>query len=182
MKISNKSMLMTEKCEEFPVEARSRSYEGLSNLNQEVKKLTQNALGKHGFVQVELLSNWSNILGEELSYGIKPVSLSFPTKERSKGTLKVRTAGGAFALLFEHQKGQVIEKINTYFGYPAIQQIKIEQNGMRLNMPQQNQQNVWPLDEEEIEKLAQKVAHIEDNELRKKMLEIGIQLIQKGKK
>jgi hypothetical protein len=53
---------------------------------------------------------------------------------------------------------------------------------MRLNMPQQNQQNVWPLDEEEIEKLAQKVAHIEDDELRKKMLEIGIQLIQKGKK
>lgn len=173
---------MTEKCEEFPVEARSRSYEGLNNLNQEVKKLTQNALGKHGFVQVELLSNWSKILGEELSYGVKPVAISFPAKDRTNGTLKVRTAGGAFALLFEHQKGQVIEKINTYFGYPAIRQIKIEQSGMRLNLPQPNTENIWPLDQDEIEKLAQKVVHIEDDELRKKMLEIGIQLIQKAKK
>lgn len=171
---------MTEKCE-FPVENRSRNYEGLSNLTQEIKKLTQPILGKRGFVQVELLSHWNDILGEELSYGIKPVSISFSGKERTNGTLKVRTAGGAFALLFEHQKGLVIEKINTYFGYPAITQIKIEQNGLRINSsPQIEQQNVWPLDQEEIEKLVQKVSHIEDDELRKKMLDIGIQLIQKG--
>ena len=53
---------------------------------------------------------------------------------------------------------------------------------MRLNVPHQSQENLWPLDQDEIEKLAQKVAHIEDDELRKKMLEIGIQLIQKAKK
>ena len=171
---------MTEKCE-FPVEARSRNYEGLSNLNQEVKKLTQNALGKHGFVQVELLSHWTEILGPELAYGIKPVGLVFAAKERTNGTLKVQTAGGAFALLFEHQKGQVIEKINTYFGYPAISQIKIEQNAMKLHTPKP-QEMPWPLDEKEIEKLAQKVSKIDDEELRKKMLDIGIQLIQKRHK
>lgn len=171
---------MTEKCE-FPVEPRSRSYEGLNNLTQEVKKLTQNALGKHGFIQVELLAHWQEILGQELSYGIKPIGLIFPAKERTNGTLKVQTAGGAFALLFEHQKANVIEKINTYFGYPAIKQIKIEQNAISLNTPKQVEP-VWPLDEIEVEKLAQKVAHIEDEELRKKMLDIGIQLIQKGQK
>ncbi len=171
---------MTEKCE-FPVEPRSRSYEGLNNLMQEVKKLTQSALGKHGFIQVELLSHWHEILGEELSYGIKPVGISFNAKERINGTLRVRTAGGAFALLFEHQKGQVIEKINTYFGYPAISQVKIEQNAISLKTPRLSEP-VWPLDEYEIEKLSQKVAHIEDDELRKKMLDIGIQLIQKAQK
>ena len=105
----------------------------------------------------------------------------FPAKERTNGTLKVQTAGGAFALLFEHQKTNVIEKINTYFGYPAIKQIKIEQNAISLNTPKQSEP-IWPLDETEIEKLSQKVAHIEDEDLRKKMLEIGIKLIQKGKK
>lgn len=171
---------MTEKCE-FPVEARSRSYEGLSNLSQEVKKLTQSALGKHGFVQIELLAHWQKILGEELAYGIKPVGLIFHAKERNNGTLKVQTAGGAFALLFEHQKEKVIEKINTYFGYPAIKQIKIEQNALKLNTPHK-QENIWPLDEKEIEKLSQKISSIEDEELRKKMLDIGIHLLQKGQK
>ena len=107
---------MTEKCE-FPVEARSRSYEGLSNLTQEVKKLTQSALGKHGFVQVELLSHWRDILGQELAYGIKPVGFTFPQKERTNGTLKVQTAGGAFALLFEHQKIHLILLILIYYKY-----------------------------------------------------------------
>ena len=171
---------MTEKCE-FPVDPRSRSYEGLSNLTQEIKKLTQPVLGKHGFVQVELSSHWQEILGQELAYGVKPMGIYFTAKERTNGTLKVRTAGGAFALLFEHQKQQVIEKINTYFGYPAVSQIKIEQNALSLNVPKQFQSE-WPLDEEEIEKLVQKVSGIEDEELRKKMLDIGIQLIQKGQK
>ena len=130
---------MTEKCE-FPVAPRSRSYEGLNNLAQEVRKLTQSSLGKHGFVQVELLSHWAEILGQELAYGIKPISISFPAKERTNGTLKIQTAGGAFALLFEHQKDIVIEKINTYFGYPAIKNIKIEQNSMALNIPQKPNQ------------------------------------------
>lgn len=171
---------MTEKCELY-VEPRSRSYEGLNNLSQEIKNLTQSALGKHGFVQVELLSHWEEILGQELAYGVKPVTIVFPAKERNNGTLKVRTAGGAFALLFEHQKNQVIEKINTYFGYPAVCQIKIEQDALKLDTPQ-DPEMMWPLDENEMEKLSQKVSSIEDEGLRKKMLDIGIQLIQKAHK
>ncbi len=172
---------MTEKCEDFVQSPRSRNYEGLSNLNKEIQKIARPLLGQHGFTQVELISHWHDILGEELAYGIKPVALCFQNNQRFNGVLKVRTAGGAFALLFEHKKAQVIERINTYFGYPAVKQIKIEQGGMKLN-PTLTQTPEWPLDEEDLSDLMSKINDIQDDTLRQKMLDIGMSLLRKSKK
>lgn len=168
---------MTEKCD-TENEIKRRSFHGLSTLSSEIRHLTRGILGKQGLTQVAIKNRWNEILGPELAFGIKPVTLTFPFKDRMGGTLKVRTAGGAFALLFEHQKGQIIEKINTYFGYPAVNNIKIEQGGVKLD-PQKQAEPVWPLNEEQLQKLSEKVANIQDDELRKKMLDIGVQLLQK---
>ena len=170
---------MTEKCE-FPQSPRSRTYEGLDNLTREVQKLVRPLLGQHGFTQVELITHWSDIMGTELAIGVKPVRLTFPAKDRMNGILHVRTAGGAFALLLEHQKGRIIERVNTYFGYSAISALKIEQGGIDLPTPQEPQPE-WPLSEEELKPLLDKVNAISDESLRQKTLEIGIKLLQHKK-
>ena len=167
---------MTEKCE-FRQSPRSRTYEGLENLTREVQKLARPLLGQHGFTQVELISHWSDIMGNELALGVKPVKLTFPAKERSNGTLHVRTAGGAFALLLEHQKERIKERVNTYFGYPAVSHLKIEQGGVHMP-PHEEPQVEWPLSEEELRPLLEKVNTISDESLRQKTLEIGIKLLQ----
>ena len=170
---------MTEKCE-FSQSPRSRTYEGLDNLTREVQKLARPLLGQHGFSQVELITHWSDIMGTELAIGVKPLRLTFPAKDRKNGTLHVRTAGGAFALLLEHQKGRIIERVNTYFGYSAISALKIEQGGIHLPTPQEPQPE-WPLSEEELKPLLDKVNAISDESLRQKTLEIGIKLLQHRK-
>ena len=168
---------MTEKCE-FPQSPRSRTYEGLDSLTREVQKLARPLLGQHGFTQVELISHWSEIMGSELAIGVKPVRLTFPAKDRINGTLYVRTAGGAFALLLEHQKGRIMERVNTYFGYPAVSTLKIEQGGLHLPSVQESEPE-WPLSEEELSPLLEKVNTISDEALRQKTLEIGIKLLQR---
>lgn len=167
---------MIEKCE-FPQSPRSRTYEGLDSLTREVQKLARPLLRQHGFVQVELIAHWSDIMGAELAVGVKPIRITFPTKDRMNGILHVRTAGGAFALLLEHQKGRIIEKVNTYFGYPAISALKIEQGGVHLPHPAEVEPE-WPLSEEELRPLLDKVNGISDESLRQKTLEIGIKLLQ----
>jgi len=171
---------MTEKCE-FPQSPRSRTYEGLSNLAREVQKLARPLLGQYGFSQVELITHWSDIMGQELAFGVKPVRLTFPAKDRLNGTLYVRTAGGAFALLLEHQKGRIMERVNTYFGYPAVSNLKIEQGGVRLSHEQESEPE-WPLSEEELKPLMDKINTISDEQLRQKTLEIGIKMLQNKKK
>ena len=170
---------MTEKCE-FPQSPRSRTYEGLDSLTREVQKLARPLLGQHGFTQVELITHWGEIMGAELAIGVKPVRLTFPAKDRMNGILHVRTAGGAFALLLEHQKGRIIERVNTYFGYPAVSKLKIEQGGVHLPQTQESEPE-WPLSEEELKPLLDKVNAISDESLRQKTLEIGIKLLQHKK-
>ena len=167
--------------ENFKVEPRSRSYEGLAPLTKEMGHLTQNIFGQKGFVSSDLIANWSDIVGAEFAQGVLPMRLTFPCNGRSNGTLYVRTAGGAFALLFEHQKARVIERVNTYFGYPAVSDIRQIQGAVKMqNLPQEEAE--WPLGDEEVQELLQKVDSIEDDALRAKVFEVGIALIRKGKR
>jgi len=164
--------------ENFKVEPRSRCYEGLTPLTKEVNMLTRKALGTRGFADLELVTHWVDILGVELAQGVLPIKLTFPQGSRQNGTLHVRAAAGAFALLFEQQKMYICNRINNYFGYPAISQIKIIQGGMKLPKAE-NSDVEWPLDDAEVQALLEKVNVIEDNELRKKTLEMGIALLQR---
>ena len=167
--------------ENFKVEPRSRTYEGLAPLTKDVAALTKNIFGERGFVGVDLITNWTDIVGEDLAAGVVPVRLTFPQKQRSKGVLHVRTAGGAFALLFEHQKARVIERVNTYFGYPAISDIRIVQGAVKLPAPEPEEVE-WPLGDDEVQELLKKVDGIEDDELRLRTFELGVSMIQKRKR
>ena len=166
--------------ENFKVEPRSRKYEGLAPLTKEMGSLTQNIFGQKGFVSVDLIANWSEIVGKDLAQGVLPMRLTFPVNQRSHGVLHVRTAGGAFALLFEHQKGRVIDRVNTYFGYPAVSEIHQVQGAIKRQSASE-QEVEWPLGDDEVQKLLQKVDAIEDDALRAKVFELGITMIQKGK-
>lgn len=167
--------------ENFKVEPRSRKYEGLAPLMKEVSSLTQNIFGQKGFVSVDLITNWADIVGPDLAQGVLPMRLTFPQNKRTNGVLHVRTAGGAFALLFEHQKMRVIERVNTYFGYPAIADIRQVQGALKL--PKVKPQEVeWPLGDDEVQELLKKVDKIEDDKLRSQVFELGITLIQKRKR
>ena len=167
--------------ENFKVEPRSRKYEGLAPLTKDVGELTKGIFGDRGFVGVDLITNWTDIVGEEISQGVLPVRLTFPQKQRSNGVLHVRAAGGAFALLFEHQKARVIERVNTYFGYPAIADNRIVQGALNLPKPEPEEVE-WPLGDEEVQELLKKVDGIEDDALRSKTFELGVAMIQKRKR
>ena len=166
--------------ENFKISPRSRKYEGLAPLTKDITQLTQHIFGAHGFVGIDLIAHWTEIVGEELSFGVLPTRLTFPYKQRANGVLHVRTAGGTFALLFEHQKNRVIDRVNTYFGYPAVSEIRIVQGAVKL--PKQEATEIeWPLGDEEVQEVLNKIDLIEDDALRAKAFELGVAMIRKRK-
>ena len=167
---------MTEKCkkEEF----QRRSYEGLAPLTKEVQAIAKPILGTRGFAEVDILSSWEDMVGRDLAKGVIPEKLTFTANTRTNGTLHVRSAGGAFAMLFEHQKSRVIERINGFFGYPAVSAIKIRQGALKLSA--QNNPIKRSLSSKEEKELQARIASISDPELREQAYRIGKEILLKN--
>ena len=166
---------MTEKCKDT---YRRRTFEGLAPLTKEVRAIAMPVLGKHGFVSVDILTHWDDIVGSDLAHGIRPEKVTFDRDNRTGGTLHVKRAGGAFAMLFEHQKARVIERINTFFGYPAVARIKIRQGALKLTLPPDT--SARSLSEAERQRLQQRVSGIQDELLRQKAYDIGAEILLKN--
>jgi len=160
---------MTEKCKK--TDYHRRSYEGLAPLTREVQSITRPILGRRGFAEVDILGSWEDIVGADLARGILPEKLTFEKDKRINGTLFVKSAGGAFAILFEFQKARVIERINGFFGYPAVSQIKIRQGYLKIKpQPVEKGRSLTPAEEADLQK---RVSKIEDETLRQQAYEIG---------
>lgn len=88
--------------------------------------LVRTVVGRHGFAAAGILTDWPEIVGARIAAGSQPLRLQFPRGARSHGVLHVRVAT-ALALEIQHSEPQLIERINRYFGYAAVQRIRLSQ-------------------------------------------------------
>lgn len=91
--------------------------------------LLRQILGNKGMAILELLGSWQNIVGKEISAYCLPQDITFNKDERTNGCLNLKVLSGAFAMEIQQKQRQIIEKVNTFFGYPAISKLKICQTG-----------------------------------------------------
>lgn len=100
----------------------------LTGVGKTIRPLVKQILGKNAFIQIELMENWDEIVGEKLCRYVLPQKVSFNKDERTNGTLFLMVFGGAYAMEVENNKLNILQKINSFFGYEALNKIKIMQN------------------------------------------------------
>jgi len=81
---------------------------------------------KFGFVQSAVVSRWSEIVGERYARVSSPESIRFPAGRKSSGALTLLVEG-AHAPLVQHLAPMIIERVNRFFGYAAIDRIIFKQ-------------------------------------------------------
>ncbi len=69
---------------------------------------------------------WPEVVGERLSSLCVPVKVSYSRANRLGATLVVRTEG-ARATEVEHLGPRIIERVNQFYGYRAIDRLKVTQ-------------------------------------------------------
>ena len=151
-----------------------RRSNGLVSFGSDARRLLAPLLGKKGFIQADILSHWEDILGRALSAGVTPVSVSFSKSSADRAVLHVKAFSGAYAVEFNARQEQILEKINSYFGYPAVTDIRLTQGGtapffsscVYFRPPE-------PREREEITALT---SGIEDEALRNAAAELGLLL------
>jgi hypothetical protein len=106
-----------------------------------VPGLTRKAFEKYGFSAATLITDWPAIVGKDLSGQTAPEKLKWPRQPdivdadakgarkpapRQGATLFMRVEGSK-ALEIEYKRAQIAERINAYFGYRAVADIRIVQ-------------------------------------------------------
>ena len=105
----------------------------LQNISDVLLPLAKKLVGKKAFAEADVICNWENIAGKDIASYSSPLRIDFKKGERTNGVLYVETYGGAFALEIQAKSKFLIEKVNVFFGYQAVQQLKIVQNSKQIN-------------------------------------------------
>ena len=81
---------------------------------------------RFGFVQGAVVSRWAEIVGERYARVSSPESIRFPGGKKSGGTLTL-SVEGAHAPLMQHLAPLIIERVNRFFGYEAVNKVAFSQ-------------------------------------------------------
>lgn len=81
---------------------------------------------RFGFMQSAILSRWPEIVGERYAKVTSPESIRFPAGKKNGGALTMQVEG-AHAPLIQHSAPMIIDRVNMFFGYAAIDRIVFRQ-------------------------------------------------------
>ncbi|VAV93220.1 Zn-ribbon-containing, possibly RNA-binding protein and truncated derivatives [hydrothermal vent metagenome] len=98
---------------------------GFKRTSALLQKRIRTASQTRGFAQSRLLTQWPEIVGDDIAAIARPVKISY-AKHGLGTTLTVLTTG-AQAPMLEMQKEKLRQKVNTVYGYNAISRITITQ-------------------------------------------------------
>lgn len=165
---------------------KEHSLSDLTSVAEMTMPLAKQILGRRGFMQLELLSSWTSIVGENMAQYSLPQKLTFPKDSHSDGCLTIMVPAGAFATEIAQNEPRIIDKINVFFGYPAVQKIRILQNGTlqdyRLKKKPTNKMKKTVVTDEEESYITEITKDIEQPELRKVVAELGRAIFLQRKK
>ncbi len=128
-------------------------------------KVTGPLFRKRGFAEAGMLTNWPEIIGEVLARRTAPQRISYPRGERTDGTLYIRVES-AWATDLQHLSPQVIERINSYFGYRAVARLAISQGTVPAGTDPAPAENPPPISGQPPPIATGDVAKINDEDLR----------------
>tara|TARA_Y100000590_G_scaffold127496_1_gene145783 strand:- start:1848 stop:2327 length:480 start_codon:yes stop_codon:yes gene_type:complete len=103
----------------------SRTYvQGLRPFGNTLPRGLKGILKKNGYNYSEIISKWNTLVGKDISDHAYPKSIKMK-KGNSNGTLVLAIKRGD-EINIEYSKKKIIDKINSYFGYNLINEIKLQ--------------------------------------------------------
>lgn len=135
-------------------------------------KIASKAIGKRGFAEASLITDWKSIVGDTLAEVSQPTKLSFRPGERTDGTLHINVQGGV-ATELQHLEPLVIERINSHFGYGAVSRLRLVHAPAPARAKRKQIIPARPLDRDQQQHLEQLLRDVEDDDIRAALSRLG---------
>ena len=138
---------------------------------------------KYGKIEFLILSKWPQIVGSFFAEHSEPDKISRLTEDFDefdqpifKSFLNVRVSPAA-AVEFQHYKDTIIEKINSFFGYKAISDLRLQQNFIPKKKNEQPHKSMrFETNNNEKELVKKEMQNIKDKELEKSIVNLGLSI------
>lgn len=160
---------------------KTRRTQALADL---VPKCLGEALAAQGFADAEIVTRWSEIAGERLAARSRPLKLTFPRGKttdqsgaRRPAVLLIEVAG-AFALELQMQAPVLIERINRYFGWRCVGEIRMKQTAFTPPAPRPVPS---PADAALVGRIAEHAQGFDEDRLAEAILRLGIGVAQRSR-
>ena len=141
-------------------------------------KISAKAIGKRGFAEATLITEWDRVVGRRLARVSQPEKLVFPSGQRKNGTLHIRVQGGV-ATELQHLEPLVVEQINSHFGYGAVGKLRLSHAPLQQTPPPPKYRRRTPNSEQRAA-LAVILDEVEDDELQEALERLGAAIFSNG--
>ena len=98
--------------------------QGLRPFSSSIPRTLKKYLKKGGYNYSNIVDNWTQMVSKKISDACYPVTVKMG-KEMRDGTLVLNVLHGK-ELEIEYEKKDIIDKINSFFGYNCINQVTLK--------------------------------------------------------
>ncbi len=156
----------------------------MRQIGRSIADLLDPLTAKRSSVDLSLALAWQEIAGEKLAGRTRPEKIQWPAKSMpddafQPGTLTV-AAESAVVLDLQYRTSELIGRINQFFGYPAINRIRIEQKPV-LRFSERKKSKEPELTLAQKHDLEASLTRIEDEGLKAALLKLGASVIAEAK-
>lgn len=152
---------------------------GAMQIAEAANRLIDPVLQRKAGINTALIGSWDEIAGSDFADCSRPEKITWPRRNSEMvgeagglepGVLTI-ACEGARALFLSHAQGELIQRINGFFGFPAIRQIRIVQKPVMPPAPPRRR--LKPLSSAEKSHLAELTSGIENEPLKAAIERLG---------
>ena len=133
--------------------------QGLRPFSNSIPKTLKKHLKKNGYNYSNIVDNWTRMVSKKISDACYPVTVKMG-KEMKDSTLILNVIHGK-ELEVEYEKNQIIDKINSFFGYKYISNVTLKTVQDKVV---KNRKSFPKL--KNINKIEEKIKKVNDNQLK----------------
>lgn len=145
------------------------------SLSETVSKILDPVLCKRTGLNVALIEHWQQIAGGDISEHTIPLKIIWKRRANPDETFQPATlvvaCEGFTALKLMHETEELLHRINVFFGYIAIDRIKIEQRSISVltnHLPMK-----LSLNEKDKKCIKKMIEEVEDKNLQQSLYQLG---------
>ena len=141
---------------------------------------TAKVFRRRGFAEGDVLTRWPDIVGPELAALTAPEKLQRQRSALEGAILHIRVDGAA-ALELQHKTPIVLERINAFYGYRAVDSLRLVQ-GPLPEPKMTHKKSMRELSRAESTSIKREAASTKNTDLRDALLRLGTSMLRREDK